>query len=71
MTIWVMLKTLSQPPNVKRPFTRDIEYGTDDTGDVPSPAFVEKATPSDAMKSPVTKRRYPVLMFLVLSLVSN
>lgn len=30
-----------------------MEYGTDATGEVPRPAFVESATPIEAIKSPI------------------
>lgn len=50
------LNKFSQPPKDSSLLTSDTEYGTDATGDVPNPAFVENATPIEAMNSPIKNR---------------
>ena len=57
-----MLSTLSHPPKDNHLLTSDTEYGIDDTGEVPSPAFVEKATPRDAINNPVKNSKYPIIV---------
>jgi hypothetical protein len=53
--ICITLRRLSQPPNVNSLLTNYTEYGSEATGEVPSLAFVENATPIDAMNRPIQK----------------
>lgn len=58
MIICNTLQRFSHQPKDIMLVTMEIEYGTEATGDVPSPAFVEKATPSDATNKPIRNRAY-------------
>ena len=40
----------------------EMEYGMEATGDVPSPAFVDRATPMEAMKSPMRNMMYCLIV---------
>ena len=65
--IWITLRTLSQPPKESRLLTSETEYGREATGEVPSPAFVENATPIDAIKSPIKNREYCRMIFICMA----
>ncbi len=64
--ICITLSRFSQPPKVNTVLTNDTEYGNEATGEVPSPAFVEKATPIDAMNKPIRNSAY---FFMIVGLI--
>lgn len=44
-----------------------MDDGREATGEVPSPAFVENATPIDAVKSPIKNREYCRMIFICMA----
>ena len=55
----------SHHPKLSVWFTREAENGTDATGEVPRLAFVENATPSEAMNRPTRNTPYRLIVLVI------